>query len=366
MSIDKFNDSGCYAEDDRATQPFDEKKPRVPYVKGLRFTVQQHIPPPPVKLHPAILCTFEDKKESKKMRQLHPIERCFQYPPLPGSYGSLNLELKIHDTIRIGDRHNAQIVLVEVLMADPPVKGLSQGQRVVAKLYDPMYIHDDDFYINPFLVADKGYTHETAAYETLSNYQGTTIPDYYGSYSLDILTDASNYKRTVRLVLIEFIPGLSMQKADPDKFSQETRQSLMKSLIEFETSVYAKNVLLNDLHPRNVMVTNPDSQHRHAVFIDFGDADVGCGAASVQSETKSFEFRFDNYVPSLLRWHQDQFREDSFYDWIDWDWQPWLQTEFASTAEAITPGMLECYVPYSFHMEMGENVGEALHRIIGC
>ena len=118
------------------------------------------------------------------MEQLHPIERCLQYPPLPGSYGPLKLVIEVYDTIRIGDHHNAQVVVVEVLTADFPVKGISQGQLVVAKLYDPMYINDDDFYVNPFLVADKGYTHETATYEVLSEYQGAAIPDYYGSYSL--------------------------------------------------------------------------------------------------------------------------------------------------------------------------------------
>ena len=57
------------------------------------------------------------------MEQLHPHEQCLQYHPLPGPYGPLTLELEIHDTIRIGDQ-----VVVEILKANPPVKGLSQGQ----------------------------------------------------------------------------------------------------------------------------------------------------------------------------------------------------------------------------------------------
>lgn len=36
-----------------------------------------------------------------------------------------------------------------------------------------------------FWLLNKGYTHETATYEVLSEYQGAAIPDYYGSYSLD-------------------------------------------------------------------------------------------------------------------------------------------------------------------------------------
>ena len=378
MSLDEFDDGSYYDKDYFITRPFDERKPRVPYVKGFHFTVQQHIPPPPVKLDPITRCTITDIKASEKMEQLHPVERCRQYPPLPGSYGPLHLELEIHDTIRIGDHHRAQVVVVEVLSADFdfPVKGLSQGQRVVAKLYDPMYIDDDDFYVNPFLVADKAYTHETATYEALAEYQGAAIPDYYGSYSLDIPIGTPGCMRTVRLILIEFIPGLSMQKIDPGILTHEARQSVMKSIIEFETSVHAKDILLTDLTPRNVMVTDldPDSvsseDRRRLVFIDFGDAEVGCGAVSEQKESGAFEFHIDHYyyyyVPPLLRWHYDQHRNDPFVDWIDWYWQPWLQTEFADTAVAITPGMLEYYMPYYFRQEVGDDMAEGLRRVVGC
>lgn len=265
MSPYGLDDGACYVKDN-VTQPFDERKSRIPYVKGWRFTVQQHNPPPPVELDLSILCTFEDKKESVKMEQLHSIERCLRYPPLPrsGSYGSSSLELQIHDTIRIGDYHNAQVVVVEVLAAEPPFDGLLQGQLVVAKLYDPMYIDDDDeFYVNPHLVADKDYIHETAAYMALPEFQGSVIPQYYGSYSLDIPLGPTEDKRSVRLILIELIPGFSIQKADPHQTSQKARRSIMKTLIEFDTLVYAKNILLRDVHPRNVMITNPDSQQTH-------------------------------------------------------------------------------------------------------
>lgn len=59
------------------------------------------------------------------MEELHPVERCLQYPPLPGPYGSSSLELQIYDSVRIGDRHHAQLVVVEVLTEDPPIEGLS-------------------------------------------------------------------------------------------------------------------------------------------------------------------------------------------------------------------------------------------------
>ncbi|ODM15961.1 hypothetical protein SI65_08802 [Aspergillus cristatus] len=178
MSLDGLNDSAGFV-DDPSTQLYDERKLRVPYVKGSRFTAQQDISPP-IKLNPSMGCTFEYYDDAETMKALHPIERCIQYPPLNGSYGSLSLELQVQETIRIGDCHHAQVVVVEVLTASCPLaERLSKGQCVVAKLYDPMYIDDDNFYINPFLVANKDYTNETAAYKALYDFQGSKIPQYY-------------------------------------------------------------------------------------------------------------------------------------------------------------------------------------------
>lgn len=126
---------------------------------------------------------------------------------------------------------------------------------MVAKLYDPMYMNDDGFYINPFLVADKEYTNETAAYQALSNFEGSRIPRYYGSYSLDIhLSEPMEDKRSVRLILIELIPESSMLKAAPCDFPQEAHQRIMKSLVEFDTLVYARDMFLGDFHPRNIIL----------------------------------------------------------------------------------------------------------------
>lgn len=343
------------------TQPFDERKPRIPYVQGWCFNVQQHIPPPPIELNPAIECTVEEVSESIKMKESDPFELCLHNSPLPGVHGPSSLQLQINDTIRVGDRHHAQLVVVEVLTANPSVKGLSQGQQVVAKIYDPMYIDDDEFYINPFLAADKDYTYETAAYTAFEDLQGSAIPQYYGSYSLNIPLEQTEHKRQVRLILMEFIPGSSMQSLNPKNIPQRIRQSLMKSIIEFDTLVYSRNIVLADLHPRNIIAVDD-----RAVFIDFAGAYIGMGALYIQNLFKSFEFRFGNYVSPLLRWndHHNQVRE--FDDWYyDWEWQPWLQTEFADTAHAITPGMLNHFLPPIFFRRVGRDELEGLRVVIG-
>lgn len=138
ISLNRLEDSP--ESNANVTHPFDERKPRIPYVKGWHFTVQNHTPPRPTVNEIPMSCEFKNREDAIKVERLHPIERCLQYPPLPGSYSSCSLELQIRGTIRIGDRHHSQVVLVEVITASPSVNGLSQGQCVVAKLYDPMYI----------------------------------------------------------------------------------------------------------------------------------------------------------------------------------------------------------------------------------
>lgn len=145
----------------------------------------------------------------------------------------------------------------------PPLDGLSQGEHVVAKLYDPLYFDDDDLYLNPFKAVDYNYTCEVAAFETLSDLQGSTIPKYYGSYSLDIPVDTDN-KRCVHLILIELISGSSMQNLDPGEMPQRVRQNILKSVIEFGTIAFSRKIASGDLHPRNIMLT---SSARSAVFI---------------------------------------------------------------------------------------------------
>lgn len=62
-----------------------------------------------------------------------------------------------------------------------------------------------------------------------------------------------------------------MLDAKPHDFPQEARQSIMKSLIEFDSLVYARDINLDDLHPRNVMITNPGDKAPRIIFINFGD-----------------------------------------------------------------------------------------------
>lgn len=314
----------------------DDLKPPVPYVKGWRFTARAHIPPPPTPV--TIDCCLNDKAGELEWKQLSPVERCLLHPPLPGSDGSFSVELEIDRPLRVGDNHNAQVALVRLLKCNPHLEGLAKGSRLVAKIYDPLYFFDNEGYVNPFLAVDKHYTHETAAYAALSDLQGSMIPKYYGSFSLDIPVGSST-TRCVRLILIEFIPGLSMRDADPKSFSQRARQQIMKAMVDFDTLLYSRDIIYSDLHPRNVMLTNTarSDEQRPVIFIDFGDA---------RFHVTKFH---GTYISPLLRWHEAH-RLISTFDfdsWVDWDWQSWLQEEYGHTAASITEEMRDWFLPDS-------------------
>jgi hypothetical protein len=316
----------------------DLPKPPVPYAKGWIFTVRSHIPPPPTPVTKDCCRNFQTGRVER--RQLSPFERCLRHPPLPGNIGSCTVDLEILDLLRVRDGCNAQVFTVQVLGARPNPGCFPPNRKVVAKIYDPLYFYDEEGFINPFLCVDKHYTHEVRAYDVLSELQGGLVPRFCGSYSLDIPVEGSGM-RTVRLILVEYIPGISMQEANPKNFSQRTRQQIMKSVIDFESLVYERDILLTDLSPRNViMVEKPDSDSkRNLVFLDFAGALFGRRRDDpVAIEPKLF---LGQYISPLLRW--DKTMAMQFNDWIDWDWQPWIEAEYAHTAATITPEMRDTY-----------------------
>ncbi|KKZ62324.1 hypothetical protein EMCG_00398 [[Emmonsia] crescens] len=315
----------------------DLPKPSVPYVEGWVFTVQSHIPPPPMRVTKDCCRNFQAGRAER--RKLRPVERCLRHPPLPGSIESCTVTLRIHDLLRVGDGCNAQVFTAQVLETRPHLPGFQPNRKLVAKIYDPLYFNDEEGFINPFLCVDKHYTHEVHAYGVLSKSLAQLVPRFYGSYSLNI--PEGSEMRTVRLILMEYVLGISMQQANPERFSCSSRQEIMKSVIDFESQVYKQDILLTDLSPRNViMVEKPGFDAKlDLLFLDFADALFGRRRDDpVVMESNLFLGR---YISPLLRW--DKTMAMQFNDWIDWGWQPWIEAEYAHTATTITPEMWDTY-----------------------
>ncbi|KAJ5707056.1 hypothetical protein N7488_006857 [Penicillium malachiteum] len=167
---------------------------------------------------------------------------------------------------------------------------------------------------------DRSYTHETAACSVLSEFQGRRIPRYYGSYTFDHPVDTSGTRnmRSVRLILIEYIRGTDMAKASPAKYDLETRQHIMKKIVEFEADAWTKNVRLKDLSPQKFIL--PEGDPASPIFIDFDDALLKC--LPHDPVCANMDFLPGQYISPLLEWKKrNQDNEFVLQDWADWDWE---------------------------------------------
>ena len=240
-----------------------------PYTKGNTLRVFSHVAPAPTPV--TRNCGRNGRIGREEPDRLTPLQRCMKNPPLPGIMGSQSVNLEIVDHLKVGDYHNAQVFVAkmhEIGATDPQ-------KNVVVKVYDPLYFDDMEGYLNPFLCVDKHYTHEVHAYTLLADLQGSLIPKFYGSFLLEIPLPGSE-TRVVRLIVIDYIPGLSMLQAHPEDYPSHSRQQIMKSVIDFESRVFKRDIVLTDLCPRNVMLLDPsNSPQRMIVFLDFGGAIFG-------------------------------------------------------------------------------------------
>lgn len=106
---------------------------------------------------------------------------------------------------------------------------------VIAKIHDPLYF-DDEGYLSPFRFMNRFYTHKAHMYTLFSSDEklkqvGLPVPKFHGSYSLDIATESARGVRTVRLILLEHIEGMSMLDMEPENFPQHIQEQMLRSLI---------------------------------------------------------------------------------------------------------------------------------------
>ena len=194
--------------------------------------------------------------------------QCVEHPPAPGRDGDDTVSLQVLDHLSAGFNHEAQVFTVRVLETTSPLLP-PKGTKLVAKLYDPLYYDDEVGALDPFVCLDWDYTHEVEAYAILRNLQGHRIPKYYGSYSLTLPVDGE-HTRNVRMILIEHIPGLIMEDANPEFFDQSIRQDLMRSIVNLESELHERNVSIMGLEPRKITLTSPTSDQPQVMFVDLG------------------------------------------------------------------------------------------------
>lgn len=293
------------------------------YVKGAKLLIYRHLPPAPTPRRYQH-CEPGDLEEHT---QLTFIERCLKHPPLPGTTlwskpSSITIEDEITPCLTSGARL------------------LGVDGNLVAKIYDPLYYpiptRSNDVGTNPFRLADCDYSHEAAAYARVSgSLGGTIIPEYYGSYTceLPVVSASGAMTRSVRLILLERIPGTCMRDLDPLRMHipEHRRQNIMAKIVDAESLLFSLGVRHGDLHPRNVMLcgSDLDDTNLRVVLVDLGRSNLSDGNSGDDSGLP---------ISPLLRWdaRRNVHQDFELLGWIDWDWQAWLEERW-SDSKAYAP-----------------------------
>jgi serine/threonine protein kinase len=150
---------------------------------------------------------------------------------------------------------------------------------LVAKIYDPLYyvFEQREGWNDTVWCADYNYAREARSYEELdSEFGGTIVPKYYGSWTCDIPTESFTglTHRPVRLILIEHLDGPSLVDMQPTKLDEKQRHSIMGKALEALVDIEHSSVITGDISPRNIMCCGSDlkSPDLLVAIIDFGDA----------------------------------------------------------------------------------------------
>ncbi|RAH64231.1 uncharacterized protein BO66DRAFT_406577 [Aspergillus aculeatinus CBS 121060] len=320
--------------------------PQTPYQLGFEFVVREHHPPSQI---PADF-EFNESKD-----------------PLPGRFGEKELRLRVCKGLRVGSGYSAQVAVVqEVLSGRPPKHPGSLhrdpdelGPKMVAKLYDARYLGSASrTRVQAVRFMDEQYVRESAAYRHLLHHQlHRYIPEYYGSWSTRTPDPASKTMCEVRLILTELVEGTDMRQLRPESFSLGDRQAIMRRIVKIESAFYACDLQHRDVYPRNVIITRPDPRAEkkagkagggppRVTVIDFGLARIGRSWLDVKSpHCAKTDLLPGTYISPILRWWQVDNAQDTWFDWVTWDWNRWLAETFRADIPHITPDMLKWVGP---------------------
>ncbi|MCJ1366674.1 hypothetical protein MMC16_005804 [Acarospora aff. strigata] len=295
----------------------------IPYSQGAKFTIYRHVPPEPTPLD----SRYCKRRDVEELRMTF-IERCLIHPPLPGTtLWAESSSITITDDIIPGSGPGARLL---------GVNGVNGN--VVAKIYDPLYYQtptpSDSYHVDPtpFLNADHQYAHEAAAYAKVSSrLGGTIIPEYHGSYTceLPVVSVSGATTRSVRLILIERIPGTCMRDLQPRRMRipQHQRANVMAKIVDAESLLFSCKVGHGDLNPRNIIVCGGDlgDTDLRVVLIDLGSSRVYVDDSFIDPSGLP--------LSPLLRWDARGYSHQNFeaLGWIDWDWQTWLEQRWSGS-----------------------------------
>ncbi|KAK4153551.1 hypothetical protein C8A00DRAFT_33712 [Chaetomidium leptoderma] len=284
--------------------------PASPYQPGNKFEISAHAPPPPFganyKNKDPVRTPVHGLVDDRSGRSLvDHMAFVISHPPLDtGAPADTKAQRPRMLTIvqKISHRPKEQgggtVVVTSHLDAD-------RSTQYVAKIYDGFeYELADPGYqgLDCMCRADMDYSREAAAYESIPvRFQGSTVPQYFGSWTFPLPTGVPGRPRWVRMVLVEYIHGECMldmilyargatrSNPEPERPDEsrpidyrllppdEERLDVLARIVEAETMIWwYGGVHHGDVAPRNVIISR--SGHSNAVsrvaLIDFNAAYV--------------------------------------------------------------------------------------------
>ncbi|KJF60751.1 uncharacterized protein CIMG_12188 [Coccidioides immitis RS] len=191
-----------------------------------------------------------------------------------------------------------------------PLAKSSGGSMAIAMLYGPLYVNYSVDDADPFLRSTTIICARQSHKPTPLISKGKLITTYYGSHSLELSVKNGD--------LIELVPGPSTHERQQQDFSagEETHS---------ETYYLMRNQLCMPAMVRRIVLLdfewNKVSQH--------------C-KPGLEQEQKSLP---GTYISPLLRSHEVSCPLAKFKEWVNWDYRPQFETEYAHTASSVTPYM---------------------------
>lgn len=252
--------------------PPDPRRPPFPYRRGLELSIRRHSPPPP---YGSGYVKGPERQESPSppIREVTQSEWCVRHPPeaSPSPHPDPTLhKLRVLDELACKDGRGPQVV--RCCLDD------DESQVYVAKIYDALY-YDFTWSGTPVDVtwrADMDYRCEAAAYEDLQKEKvdGVLVPKYYGSWTFDVPLRGSDIIRPVRMVLMEWIQGITMyslvEEGQTTRIPPQQRLNILAGAMEVYSKLCFHGVIHRDFAPRNILLvgSNIETQMPRIVLFD--------------------------------------------------------------------------------------------------
>ena len=335
---------------DQWTPPLDSVKPNCPYLPGLKVEIKAHTPPPPFG-HRHYGPGMRPSVSRVWLNSVTQTKHVLTHPPLETAAPSLPkaAQLTITKSLAIGNSRGAQLVVCSIA---PKTSGATPF-TAVAKIFDPLYYSFSDTLVampvDVVRSADQDYSREAVAYEHLHKIPHTGFtPDYFGSwtFTLPISHENKTHQRPVRLVLIEYLNGISIKdlyarnspgpnaELDALHIDEKYRLEVLARVLDGVVKQKHTGLDQRDKAPRNVILMpnpqempGPRQPPSRVVLVDYNN--------SIIYETTN---RKDVPVSKLPRNPMELYWTESlpeFAGWIPPDWysnprlrQEWLRDQF--------------------------------------